>query len=172
VVRQQFFGYRLEEDCSVSEKKRLIEAAANFGSGAALRDRRFWAIRRCIGTRCRNGIPESEFEIFRDLSKSGEAVLVTKEQILATAALCRLDPAAGTEADCALTGLAAQLDDVLRYMDILNNMDTDGVQPLYSPLQHPQPPRADVAEKTRNAAEILANAPERQDNFFVVPPVI
>jgi aspartyl-tRNA(Asn)/glutamyl-tRNA(Gln) amidotransferase subunit C len=107
------------------------------------------------------------------LLKSGESVRVTKEQLLATAALCRLDLAEnGKEADCALAGLAAQLDDVLGYMDILNNMDTNGVQPLYSPLQHPQPPRADIAEKTRTAAEILANAPERQDNYFVVPPVI
>ncbi|MDR1685884.1 MAG: Asp-tRNA(Asn)/Glu-tRNA(Gln) amidotransferase subunit GatC [Desulfovibrio sp.] len=98
---------------------------------------------------------------------------VTKEQILATAALCRLDLAAnGEEAAGSLAGLAAQLDNVIRYMDILNNMDTDGVQPLYSPLQHPQPPRSDTAEKTRTAAEIIANAPEREGNFFVVPPVI
>ncbi|MDR2124144.1 MAG: Asp-tRNA(Asn)/Glu-tRNA(Gln) amidotransferase subunit GatC [Desulfovibrio sp.] len=98
---------------------------------------------------------------------------VTKEQILATAALCRLDFSSnGEEAEVSLTDLAAQLDDVIGYMDILNNMDTNEVQPLYSPLLHPQPPRADIAEKTRTAAEILANAPERQDNFFVVPPVI
>jgi aspartyl-tRNA(Asn)/glutamyl-tRNA(Gln) amidotransferase subunit C len=98
---------------------------------------------------------------------------VTEEQVLATAALCRLDIAGcGGEADGALAGMAAQLDDVLGYMDILNGVDTDSVQPMYSPLSHPQPPRADIPEKKRSVAEILANAPEKRDNFFVVPPAI
>ncbi|MDR3176489.1 MAG: Asp-tRNA(Asn)/Glu-tRNA(Gln) amidotransferase subunit GatC [Desulfovibrio sp.] len=102
---------------------------------------------------------------------------VTKEQVLATAALCRLDlrPDAAedpAEADRRLERLAAQLDAVIGYMDILNQVDTENVEPLYSTLRDPAPPRADLTEKKRTAAEILANAPERRENFFVVPPVI
>ncbi|MDR1947680.1 MAG: Asp-tRNA(Asn)/Glu-tRNA(Gln) amidotransferase subunit GatC [Desulfovibrio sp.] len=99
---------------------------------------------------------------------------VSKEQVLATAALCRLD--LGTHGETSngayLETLAAQLDDVLSYMDILSGVDTRAVQPLYSPLRDPSPPRPDIAEKKCSAAEILANAPERRDNFFVVPAVI
>ncbi|MDR0826801.1 MAG: Asp-tRNA(Asn)/Glu-tRNA(Gln) amidotransferase subunit GatC [Desulfovibrio sp.] len=100
---------------------------------------------------------------------------VSKEQVLATAVLCRLDLAsdvAGEDADKRVERLAAQLDAVIGYMDILNKLDTENIEPLYSTLQNPAPPRADVAEKKRVADEILANAPERRQDFFVVPPVI
>lgn len=103
---------------------------------------------------------------------------VTREQVLATAALCRIDlslPRAnvGKESpDERVDRIAAQLDAVVGYMDILNQADTEGVEPLYSPLEHIAPPRKDKAEKRRTADEILANAPNRQQNFFVVPPVL
>ena len=104
---------------------------------------------------------------------------VTKEQVLATAALARLDLTvasahSGTEAstDATVTRLAAQLGAVVGYMDILNQVDTTGVEPLYSPLQQPAPPRPDKAEKHLTAEEILANAPKKHQTFFAVPPVI
>lgn len=102
---------------------------------------------------------------------------VTKEQVLATAALCRIDLVApshtdGEQPDERLTRLAAQLDAVVGYMDILNQVDTERVEPLYSPMLHVAPPRKDAAEQRRNVEDILANAPKRQQNFFVVPPII
>jgi len=103
---------------------------------------------------------------------------VTKEQVLATAALCRIDLSvaaenAGSEsAEERVARIASQLDAVVGYMDILNQVDTEGVEPLYSPLEHIAPLRKDVAEKHLTADEILANAPQRQQTFFVVPPVI
>ena len=103
---------------------------------------------------------------------------VTKDQVLATAALCRLDlsiSSAHARAESAaerVTRIASQLDDVLSYMDILNRVDTSTVEPLYSPIRHSAPPRADAAEKLRCADDILANAPNRSGGFFAVPPVI
>lgn len=102
---------------------------------------------------------------------------VSKEQVLETAALCRLDLAAsaarsGEDPEAHLARLAGQLDAVIGYMDILEQVDTSGVEPLYSPLRHTAPPRADQAEKRRTADEMLANAPKLQQHFFVVPPVI
>ena len=103
---------------------------------------------------------------------------VTKEQVLATAALCRIDLSAspvgtsGETADERVVRLASELDAMVGYMDILDRVDTQGVQPLYSPLEHIAPPRKDEAEKRRTAEEILTNAPKRQQAFFVVPPVI
>lgn len=103
---------------------------------------------------------------------------VTKEQVLSTAALCRLDLsmcASGTaneSPDERIGRMASELDAVVGYMDILNKVDTEGVEPLYSPLEAISPPREDIAEKRRSADEILANAPKREQNFFAVPPVI
>ena len=104
---------------------------------------------------------------------------VSKEQVLATAALCRLDlSVTSAHADQEnpeerVARIASQLDSVVRYMDILDQADTSRVEPLYSPLQHHiAPPRPDVAEKLLTAEEILANAPKRQQTFFAVPPVI
>jgi aspartyl-tRNA(Asn)/glutamyl-tRNA(Gln) amidotransferase subunit C len=99
---------------------------------------------------------------------------ITKEQVLATAALARIDLAAGfspEEADAAVTRLAEQLDAIVAYMDILNHADTDGVEPLYAPLRHPAPPRNDEAALRRTVEEVLGNAPRRHGNFFAVPPV-
>lgn len=104
---------------------------------------------------------------------------VSKEQVLATARLCRLDISVGSghavtaeDAETRVARVAAELDAILGYMDILEQVNTDDVDPLYSPMQHTAPPRPDKAEKRREAEEILANAPKRQGNFFAVPPVI
>jgi len=103
---------------------------------------------------------------------------VTKEQVLATAALCRIDFSVSSEnvgsesAEERVARIAAQLDAIVGYMDILNQVNTEGVEPLYSSLEHVAPLRKDVAEKHLTADEILANAPQRQQTFFVVPPVI
>ena len=104
---------------------------------------------------------------------------VTKEQVLATAALARLDlslSAGGSlspdEAEMAVNRLAAQMEDIIGYMDILEQVNTENVEPLYSPMLEVAPPREDVAVKTRTVEEILSGAPRRQGSFFAVPPVI
>lgn len=102
---------------------------------------------------------------------------VSKEQVLVTAALSRLDisiSASGEteDAETRLARLASQMDDIVGYMDILNHVDTEGVEPLYSPMRDVAPPRADEATCVRTPDEVLANAPKRRQNFFVVPPAI
>lgn len=108
----------------------------------------------------------------------GDTMSVSKEQVLATAALCRLDLSISSvhakveTPDERIGRIASQLDAVVGYMDILNQVDTESVEPLYCPIHETAPPRADIAEKRLQADEILANAPRRQQHFFVVPPVI
>jgi aspartyl-tRNA(Asn)/glutamyl-tRNA(Gln) amidotransferase subunit C len=92
---------------------------------------------------------------------------VTREQVLAMAALCRIDLVGDR-----LDRMTARLDAVVGHLDILRQVNTEGVEPLYAPLEHGAPPRKDVAEKHLTSDDILANAPKRQQNFFVVPPVI
>ncbi len=105
-------------------------------------------------------------------------MVVSKEQVLATAALCRLDLSVSSSArpdetpDETLARMAHQLDAIVAYMDILNQVDTEAVEPLYSPMLHVAPPRPDQAKTRLSPDEVLANAPKRRQNFFVVPPVI
>ena len=103
---------------------------------------------------------------------------ITQEQVLAMAALCRIDLSvssknAGREAaEERIARITAQLDAIVGYMDILHQVNTESVEPLYFPLEQSAPLRKDVVKKRLTADEILANAPKRQQTFFVVPPVI
>ena len=71
-----------------------------------------------------------------------------------------------------LENFAAQLGDILDYMDTLNACDTRDVEPLYSPVEHDAPMRDDVAEKTFTRDQVLANAPESDGRFFIVPKIV
>lgn len=67
---------------------------------------------------------------------------------------------------------ARQFGDILSYMDVLAQVDTTGVEPLYSPVQHDSVPRADVAENRRTRDAVLSNAPEGDGEYFVVPRIV
>jgi len=71
-----------------------------------------------------------------------------------------------------LERLAAQMGDILSYMDTLASCETEGVEPLYGPVEHPTPLRMDVAVKTCQRADILAGAPDTDGRFFVVPKIV
>lgn len=81
--------------------------------------------------------------------------------------LGRLDPDPETS-----TLIAGQCDDILAYMDQLAQVDTQGVEPMYSPMEQPTLYREDVAVRRRTREEILANAPETDGQFFIVPRIL
>ena len=81
--------------------------------------------------------------------------------------LSRLDPDPETKAR-----FLVQCNDMLGYMDKLAGLDAGGVEPLYCPVQHDALQREDVAERRRSREEILANAPETDGAFFVVPRIL
>lgn len=66
----------------------------------------------------------------------------------------------------------AQLDDILKYMDMLNEVPTDGVEPMAGPVEFYTPLREDVVKPSLDIEEALANAPARKGNTFRVPKVI
>ena len=67
---------------------------------------------------------------------------------------------------------AAQFDNILGYMDILQNVDVEGVEPLYSPVTHQCVPREDVAQNKRTREEMLQNAPDSDESYFIVPRIV
>ena len=67
---------------------------------------------------------------------------------------------------------AGQFEDILTYMDTLNELDTSGVEPMYSPVEQPTPMREDNAAKRFERDEIVSNAPETDGRFFIVPKIV
>lgn len=92
---------------------------------------------------------------------------VTPEQAAAIAKLARL-----RLDDAKLERFAGQMEDILAYMETLSSVDTTGVEPLYSPVEHATPLRQDVATKTFSRDDILGNAPATDGQFFVVPKIV
>ena len=93
--------------------------------------------------------------------------MLTKSDMMHLARLSRLAPA-----ETVLEQFAPQCDKILQYMDVLAEVPTEGVEPLYSPAEHVLPQREDKAEKRRTRDEVLANAPETDGRFFVVPRIV
>ncbi|MFC3903577.1 aspartyl/glutamyl-tRNA(Asn/Gln) amidotransferase subunit C [Acinetobacter marinus] len=67
---------------------------------------------------------------------------------------------------------AQSLNKILEMMDTMKGIDTDGIEPLKSPFDHPQPLRDDIVSESNQRAQYQAVAPETQDGLYVVPRVI
>lgn len=92
---------------------------------------------------------------------------MTPENVRAIATLARLE----IDADQAVT-LAAQMDDILGYMEKLNALDTTGIAPMYSPLEHAGTLRMDEVRQEFPRKDILRNAPDNNGEYFVVPRIV
>jgi aspartyl-tRNA(Asn)/glutamyl-tRNA(Gln) amidotransferase subunit C len=68
--------------------------------------------------------------------------------------------------------LTVQLNDILRYMDQLNRLNTDAVEPLSHVIALGNVFRDDVVRPSLSRAETLRNAPAKTEEFFRVPKVI
>ncbi|MBL4727056.1 MAG: Asp-tRNA(Asn)/Glu-tRNA(Gln) amidotransferase subunit GatC [Rhizobiaceae bacterium] len=71
---------------------------------------------------------------------------------------------------------AAQLQDdlnaILGFVEQLNEVDVENVQPMTSVVDISARQRTDVVNDGGKADDIVANAPASEDNFFMVPKVI
>jgi len=68
--------------------------------------------------------------------------------------------------------LRGELNTILGFVEQLNEVDISGVEPMTSVVAMRLRMRPDVVTEGDCAAEIVANAPVREDNFFAVPKVI
>jgi len=75
-------------------------------------------------------------------------------------------------ADDELEPLAAELSNILNWIEQLNEVDTDAVAPMASVHEARLRWRADVVDDGDVRDKALANAPQSQDGFFVVPKVV
>ncbi|MDP2853950.1 MAG: Asp-tRNA(Asn)/Glu-tRNA(Gln) amidotransferase subunit GatC [Smithellaceae bacterium] len=66
----------------------------------------------------------------------------------------------------------AQLNDILLYIDKLNELDTTGVAPMSHAIAVTNAFREDKVAESLGTQRALANAPDARGEFFRVPKVI
>lgn len=71
-----------------------------------------------------------------------------------------------------LEPLARELSGILDWIEQLNEVDVEGVEPMTSNVAQPLRLREDVVTDGDKVAEVLSNAPKSADGFFVVPKVV
>jgi aspartyl-tRNA(Asn)/glutamyl-tRNA(Gln) amidotransferase subunit C len=74
--------------------------------------------------------------------------------------------------DAEAEGLRGELNAILGWVEQLNEVDVSGVEPMTSVLPMAMKKRADVVTDGGKADDILANAPARDGNYFLVPKVV
>lgn len=71
-----------------------------------------------------------------------------------------------------LPALAAELSNILKFMEQLNEVDVEGVEPMTSVTPMHLKRRADVVDDGGMQDKILSNAPDAREGFFAVPKVV
>ena len=92
---------------------------------------------------------------------------VTLKDVKHIAELARLE-FSGEE----LESFTHQLNQILEYVEKLNELDTENVEPLSHPVEGNNAFREDELKPSINREEALKNAPDRDEEFFRVPKVI
>ncbi|MDR3560040.1 MAG: Asp-tRNA(Asn)/Glu-tRNA(Gln) amidotransferase subunit GatC [Negativicutes bacterium] len=92
---------------------------------------------------------------------------ITRKDVEDVALLARLELA---ENDIAK--FTDQLNAILDYVDMLDKVNTDGVEPTAHVLPLKNVMRADEAKPSLPRAAALANAPEQEDGYFKVPKIL
>ena len=70
------------------------------------------------------------------------------------------------------TALQSEMSGILKWVEQLKEVDTDGVEPMTSAEDVPLKKRVDEVTDGGYAEKIINNAPRNEDNFFMVPKVI
>ncbi len=69
--------------------------------------------------------------------------------------------------------IVSQLSDILAYVENLSELDTSSLDSYFSTLDGGTPLREDKPVSSKEISQkILKNAPEVEDNFFIVPAII
>src|SRR5271166_772281 len=112
--------------------------------------------RRCIGARPR------ERTLFGKVRMSIDLNAVRR-----IAHLARIDVD-----DSEVPHLRDEINAILKFVEALNAVDVEGVEPMTSAIPMRLPMREDVVTDGEIASLVLANAPLTEDGFFLVPKVI
>ena len=93
-------------------------------------------------------------------------IQVDEKLVREIALLARLDLS-----DQEMELFVSQFKDILDYVSILNEVDTENVPPAYLSSANKSVTREDNVEASVPTKEFLANAPESKDDYVVIPRV-
>ena len=92
---------------------------------------------------------------------------LTEEEVRHVAALARV---AMTDDEVEL--MRSQLSNILEHVSVLNEVDTDGVEPTGHSVDVTSVMRDDEVRDSSPREDVLTNAPSRQDEFIRVKAVL
>jgi aspartyl-tRNA(Asn)/glutamyl-tRNA(Gln) amidotransferase subunit C len=92
---------------------------------------------------------------------------VTRKDVEHIAELARLK-----FAEAEIDSYTEQLNEILNYIEKLNELDTENVEPLSHPVEGFNVFREDEVKPSVSTEEALKNGPEKDEHFFNVPKVI
>tara|TARA_Y100000590_G_scaffold468964_1_gene654106 strand:+ start:1701 stop:1991 length:291 start_codon:yes stop_codon:yes gene_type:complete len=74
--------------------------------------------------------------------------------------------------DAEVDELSTQLNSILDWVEQLNEVDTENIDPLNNVSKSILPLRKDEKIINNNTSDVLKNAPEKLEDYFVVPKVV
>lgn len=74
--------------------------------------------------------------------------------------------------DAEVPHLQGELNAILAFVEQLSEVNVEGVEPMTSVTPMEMKKRIDVVNDGEIADAVVANAPAREDHFFVVPKVV
>ncbi|MBM7572806.1 Asp-tRNA(Asn)/Glu-tRNA(Gln) amidotransferase subunit GatC [Aquibacillus albus] len=92
---------------------------------------------------------------------------ISKEQVKHVAHLARL-----AITDEEVETMTKQLGDIIKYAELLNELDTENVEPTTHVLDLKNVMRKDEPKKWIEKEDALKNAPDQQDGQFRVPSIL
>jgi aspartyl-tRNA(Asn)/glutamyl-tRNA(Gln) amidotransferase subunit C len=113
-------------------------------------------------------LPPQREDLRRTKEPDGKKIVaVTAQDVRRVAALARLEFAPEEEEK-----LVTELNAILDYMEKLNELDTDGIEPTSHLAPVTDSFREDLPERFAGRDEVLRQAPEAHENYFRVPRII
>jgi len=92
---------------------------------------------------------------------------LTKDEVLNVAKLARLK-----FSESEIEQYQIQLNDILNYIDILNEVDTENIEPLAQINHNINNLREDIVKESLPVGKAILNAPESEDGSIIVPKVV
>lgn len=92
---------------------------------------------------------------------------ITKDMVEYVATLSRLKL---SDKECEAT--QKSLEEIINYMDILDNIDTEGIEPMSHAFPLKNVMRDDVVKPSSDRKDLLKNAPKADDEAIIVPKTV